>query len=272
MSSLDAMPLVSLAMWTTLALVSTTLFALGLGFAVERSVQKAGRKILDMPLRRRQLRHEAIGTALFHLVFVLPFVWALHTGAIHFSSGWLANVLGFAVAWYAFIAFYYFFHRAMHHRALFWMHRWHHESVVTTPMSGLSMHPLEAVGWTAAMLAPAIVLSHFDRLGAGGWFFFLAVHWIGNIVGHANAELSPVRSTRLSTLTMSNPISYHSLHHARFEGHYGFVIATMDWLFGTEFPDWMAVHQRVFEGRPLTSARERIAVATAETGPARRER
>jgi hypothetical protein len=34
----------------------------------------------------------------------------------------------------------------------------------------------------------------------------------------------------------------------------------MDWLFGTEFPDWLAVHERVMGGKPLTSAREKISV------------
>ncbi len=257
MPSPTSMPLASLAAWVTASLVLTTVLSLALGFGVERSAQRAGRKILDMPLKRGQLRHEAIGTLLFHVVFVPPFVWALHTGAIRFSPGWLANVLGFAVAWYGFVLFYYFFHRSLHHRSLFWTHRWHHESVVTTPMSGLSMHPLEAIGWTTAMLVPAILLARFDLLGAGGWLFFLAAHWIGNIVGHANAELWPIRSTRLSTLLASNPISYHSLHHARFERHYGFVIATMDWAFGTEWPDWLAVHHRVLEGKPLKSPRER---------------
>jgi len=258
MFDLVAVPLAQLSLVVTSALVATTLFALAIGLAAERSAQRAGRKVLDLPLKRHQLRREALGTALFHVVFIPPFVWALHTGAIHFSHGWLANLLGFGVAWYGFVVFYYFFHRAMHHRSLFWIHRWHHESVVTTPMSGLSMHPLEAIGWTAAMLGPAAALAHFDRLGAGGWLFFLAAHWIGNIVGHANAELWPVRSTRLSTLLVSNPISYHSLHHARFERHYGFVIATMDWLFDTEWPDWLAVHTRVLSGKPLTSAREKI--------------
>lgn len=264
MDGLAAMPLPALAAWVSGVLALTTLSSLVLGFLVERVTQRAGRKVLDLPLRRGQLRHEAIGTALFHAVFVPPFVLALHTGAIHFCGGWLANLLGFAVAWYGFVGFYYFFHRALHHRRLFWMHRWHHESVVTTPLSGLSMHPLEAVGWTLAMLGPAIGLAHLDLLGAGGWLFFLGVHWVGNIVGHANAELSPVRSTRLSTLVLSNPISYHSLHHARFEGHYGFVNATMDWIFGTEFPDWLAVHERVFGGRPLTSAREKVPVPDAQ--------
>jgi Delta7-sterol 5-desaturase len=254
----DQIPVALLVLYVTATLVATTLFSLALGFAVERRAWANGRRVFDVPLKRGQLRHEAIGTALFHVVFIPPFVLALHSGAIRFSDGWLAQVLGFAVAWYGFVFFYYFMHRAMHHKRLFWMHRWHHASLVTTPMSGLSMHPVEAIGWVVGMLGPAIVLSSFGLLGAWGWGFFLAVHWIGNIVGHSNAELSPVRSTWMSSLLMTNPISYHSLHHARFDGHYGFVVAAMDRAFGTEWNDWLAVHHSVMDGKPLTSLREKL--------------
>jgi lathosterol oxidase len=255
---LEQMDVLSLSLAVTGGLVLTTLLALALGFALERAAWARGRRVFDVPLKRGQLQHEAIGTALFHVVFIPPFVLALHTGAIRFSGGWLAQILGFAVAWYGFTLAYYFMHRAMHRPRLFWMHRWHHASLVTTPLSGLSMHPVEAIGWTVFMLAPAIALSHFGLLGAKGWLFFLGVHWIGNIVGHANAELSPVRSTRASSLLVSNPISYHSLHHARFDGHYGFVIAVMDRALGTEWEDWLAVHHRVMDGKPLTSLREKL--------------
>jgi lathosterol oxidase len=151
--------------------------------------------------------------------------------------------------------FYDFLHRAMHHPRLFWMHRGHHVSVVTTPRTGPSMHPAEAVGWIVGMLGPCVLLSRLGLLGFWGCFAWLAITWSGNIAGHANAEMFPLRSSRLGTLFW-NPISYHSLHHARFTGHYGFVTAFMDRLLGTEFGDWKELHDRVYEGQPLTSLRE----------------
>ncbi|AKF06581.1 Sterol desaturase family protein [Sandaracinus amylolyticus] len=238
---------------------SLTVIGLVSGYAAERAAWKRGRKVFDVPLKRGQLRHEMIGTALFHLLFVPVLAGVLASGAMQFSSGWIAEIAGFFVPWYTFQLGYYAMHRAMHSKALFWMHRWHHESLVTTPMTGLSMHPAEAIGWIVMMLVPPVVLSHFGVLGAGGWLVFLAVHWSGNIAGHANAEIMPARSTRATTLLWSNPISYHSLHHARFDGHYGFVAATMDFLFGTEFPDWLAVHTRVFGGTPMKALKEKLA-------------
>lgn len=238
--------------------LALTAIGLASGYALERTSWRRGRKVFEVPHKRRQLRREALGTALFHLLFVPAFAGALSLGWIRFSEGWLAELAGFFGPWYVFQLGYYGMHRAMHSRALFWMHRWHHESLVTTPMTGLSMHPAEALGWIVLMLGPPIALGQLGLLGVGGFAFFLSVHWSGNIAGHANAEIFPVPSTRVSTLLWSNPVSYHSLHHARFDGHYGFVAATMDRLLGTEFPDWLAVHRRVFGGKPLTSIREKV--------------
>ncbi len=247
--------------WLTLAVLGiltlVTAFSIAVGYAWERMAQRAGRTISAMPLKRGQRTHEILGTVLFHAVFVPPLAYALHTGLIRFSDGWLANLLGFAVPWYGFVALYYALHRSMHARRLFWMHRWHHDSVVTTPVTGFSMHPIEAAGWTLAMLVPSIVLARFQLLGVGGWLVYLGSLWFGNIVGHANAELWPWRSEPWMT-TSVNPISYHSLHHLRFDGHYGFGNALFDRLFGTEFPDWLAIHDRVRTGKPLTSPREKM--------------
>jgi Delta7-sterol 5-desaturase len=241
-------------------LLCVTLTALGLlwGYVAERAAWKKGRKVFDVRSKRGQLARESLGTALFHVVFVPVFALALWSGGVRFSSGWPAELLGFFGPWYAFQLFYYPLHRAMHSKALFWMHRWHHESLVTSPMSGFSMHPAEAIAWCVGMLGPAMLLAHFDVLGGWGWLVFLTLFWTGNIAGHANAEIFPFASTRATTLAWSNPISYHSLHHARFDGHYGFVSAVMDRAFGTEWKDWLAVHERVWNGKPLTSLRERL--------------
>jgi sterol desaturase/sphingolipid hydroxylase (fatty acid hydroxylase superfamily) len=236
--------------------VTLTLMGLATGWAWERLLPK--RKIFDVPLKRGQLRTEALGTVLFHLVFVPSAALATSSGALRFSEvGWLAEVASFGVPWMAFTLFYYPFHRALHTKPLFWIHRWHHESLVTTPMTGLSMHPLEAVGWVVAMLVPSIVLAQLGMLGAFGFGSFLVMHWVGNIAGHCNADAFPLRVSRASSW-MSPPISYHSLHHARFDGHYGFASVALDRLLGTEFPDWKAVHDRAYDGRPLTSLREKV--------------
>ena len=63
-------------------------------------------------------------------------------------------------------------------------------------------------------------------------------------------------SSRSATL-FANVFLYHSLHHARWNGHYSFQAALMDRIMGTEWGDWHALYERVASGRPLTSLKER---------------
>ncbi|MCI0671376.1 MAG: sterol desaturase family protein, partial [Myxococcaceae bacterium] len=191
------------------ALVCLALTAVGLvlGYVSERRASALGRTVFAVKLAPGQVAHEALGTALFQVVFVPVLALAFATGVLRFSQGWAAQLLGFAVPWYGFQALYYWLHRAMHTKPLFWMHRWHHVSHVTTPMTGFSMHPVESLGWCVVMLGPAVALAQLGLLGAWGFGAFLAVFFVGNIAGHANAEIFPVRATRLSSILTSNPIS-----------------------------------------------------------------
>ncbi|MDP3277186.1 MAG: sterol desaturase family protein [Deltaproteobacteria bacterium] len=247
--------LVALAVWLFFA----ALTALGLvsGTVMERSAIAKGRKVYDLALGAGQRRHEALGTALSMVVIPGLVALCVCTGALSFATGAAAQVLSFVVPWFGFQFYYYWLHRAMHHKRLLWMHKWHHRSWVTSPWTGLSMHPVEAVGWAVGLLWPALLLSRFGLLGLEGWMAFFVIQWTGNIAGHANAEIFPMRVTRWVSILSSNAISYHSLHHARYAKHYGFATATMDWLFGTEWADWQAVHLRVMDGRPMTSLKER---------------
>jgi sterol desaturase/sphingolipid hydroxylase (fatty acid hydroxylase superfamily) len=137
------------------------------------------------------------------------------------------------------------------------MHLWHHESRVTTPLTGFSMHPVESAAWCVLTLIPIVALSSMGALGPWGLAVFFYMQWVGNIAGHANAEIFPMPVTRASSFAQ-NALTYHCLHHARYDRHYGFAAATMDYLFGTEWPDWLAAFQRVSNGKPLTSLSERV--------------
>ena len=53
----------------------------------------------------------------------------------------------------------------------------------------------------------------------------------------------------------ANPSIFHALHHARWQGHFGFQSAGMDRLFGSEFADWPVLHAQISARRALTSLR-----------------
>ncbi len=243
--------------WTMLVMSGLTLSSIAIGFVQEAVARQRRRVIFDLPLGQGQLRHEMIGTLIFHAVF-LPSAILLWWKCLDFTANWRADVITFFVCLYAFQIYYYGFHRAMHSEALYRFHKWHHRSHVMTPVAGLSMGPVEAVGWTVGILAPVVLLSQWQLLGAWGLIGFLAFHWYGNITGHANADFIPKVFGSKLVSTFANPVTYHALHHARFQGHYGFGAAYMDRLGRTEFPDWQNVHARVMAGEPLKRMGETV--------------
>ena len=237
-----------------------TLLSTASGYLIERVYRD--RKVFDIALKPGQLRHEILGTVLWHLLWCPLFALALSSGVLRFGEGIARELLTFFGCAVAFQLYYYFLHRGMHLKSMMFMHRWHHHSLVTTPMTGFSMHPLEGVGWVIGFLGPAMLASVFTPIGAWGFLGFLVFDWYGNIVGHANAEFMPkLAATRGYSRVISNPISYHCLHHARFKGHYGFATSWADELFRSQFPDWIAVAERVQGGEPLHKLNEKLDVA-----------
>lgn len=242
--------LATILLSTVVVVVGLTLLSIGLGFAQEALARRRKRVIFDVPIGKGQLRHEAIGTLIFHAVFV-PSAALVWWKGVEFVDGWTADLLTFFVCLYSFQIYYYGFHRAMHTESLYRFHKWHHRSHVMTPVAGLSMGPVEAVGWTVGILGPVLALGNLGVLGPWGLIALLAFHWYGNITGHANADFIPKPFGSKFASTFANPVTYHALHHARFQGHYGFGAAYMDRIGGTEFADWQRVHARVMSGDPL---------------------
>jgi sterol desaturase/sphingolipid hydroxylase (fatty acid hydroxylase superfamily) len=233
-----------------------TAVSLATGFLAERKVQ--GRRIFSVPLAAGQLRFEATGNLVFLAITVATFTVALKSDVVRFGEPSLARDAGtFFSLMIGFQVFYYFLHRAMHTRALLWMHRWHHRSQVTTALSAQSMSAAEAVAWMLGYVGLPILLSLVAPIGFWGWAAYMAFNVTGNVVGHANVELGGAKAGSRTAALFANPWLYHALHHARWTGHYAFQAALMDRAFGTEFSDWPALFARVRQGRPLASLRER---------------
>jgi Delta7-sterol 5-desaturase len=231
--------------------VGLTVVGLVVGYAAERFTT---RRIWNVDKPAGQFALEVRGNITFVLVSIATLTAALHfnlarLGDESFGRGALTFVsllLGFQV-------FYYVFHRALHTHALVRFHRHHHESRVTTPLSGQSMSFVEALGWMIGYVAMPIAFSFIAPISFYGWMAYLVFNVVGNIVGHGNFE--PINPKR--TNPMQPGFIYHALHHARWVGHYGFESTYMDRLFGTLFHDWSALHERVWNKQPLLSLKER---------------
>ena len=117
-------------------------------------------------------------------------------------------------------------HRLLHTRRLLRFHGDHHRSVVTTPWSTYSFHPIEAMMLGNIILLPMLVHDFY--------FWSLAsvpvLSLLLNVIGHANYDFFP-------RVGDSHPLAAsrrHHLHHARPAGNYGFALAFMDQLMRTQ--------------------------------------
>jgi Delta7-sterol 5-desaturase len=233
-----------------------TIVALALGFLLERALPN--KRVFSVPLAKEQYRFEAIGNLGFVAIATLTISGVLATGAVRFGEPSTARSGATFFAMLAsFQIFYWTLHRAMHTRRLLVVHRWHHRSRVTTPLSGQSMHPIEAGFWMLGYAGLPILFSRIAPISLEGWAAYLAFNVFGNIIGHANCEpTAKLAATRLASL-FANPFVYHALHHARWTVNYAFQASIMDRLFGTEASDWEDLYARVSSGNPMTRMDEK---------------
>lgn len=116
-------------------------------------------------------------------------------------------------------------HRLLHTRWLRRFHLPHHRSIVTTPFSTYAFHPVEALMLGNVILLPMVVhdFSFWSLFSVPLFSLFF------NSVGHANYDFFPT----VSYAHWFAASRRHHLHHACYNGNYGFQFTFMDRLFGT---------------------------------------
>lgn len=129
---------------------------------------------------------------------------------------------------------FYITHRLLHTPWLRQFHLAHHRSVVTTPWSTYSFHPVEAMLLGNVIVWPMWV--HDFSIAALITLPLLSL--LFNSIGHSNYDVYPQ-----GTSPWFQASRRHHLHHACFKGNFGFMFAFMDRLLGTSLPDDAAALQ-----------------------------
>ncbi len=132
-------------------------------------------------------------------------------------------------------AWFYFWHRLLHHPKLFRrIHAVHHKSVDVNPFSSYSFHWFEAFILGAWILPVVLFVPiYLPMLGV--------LHGIGlanNVMSHLGYEFLPRWLLRIPLLRWVNTSTFHNLHHTSFKGNYALMFRFWDRVLGTELPNY----------------------------------
>jgi sterol desaturase/sphingolipid hydroxylase (fatty acid hydroxylase superfamily) len=143
-------------------------------------------------------------------------------------------------------AYFYFTHRALHHRVLFRaVHRVHHLSRHTSPFTAYAFSPAEALVHAAFLpLVTLVVPAHLGAL-----FVFLAFMVVRNVHGHLAIELWPAHFAKSPFWSMHTTTTHHALHHLRPNTHFGLYFTLWDHLLGTDDATYAARFDEAARGK-----------------------
>lgn len=178
----------------------------------------------------REWRQSALSVAIFGTGLLLPWLllqWGWARVADGAGGARIAAEIMALTLWNE--VHFYLCHRLLHGRWLRRFHLAHHRSVVTTPWATYSFHPVEAALLGSVIVPPMLVYDFsFAALAA-----LPVVSIAFNSIGHSNYDFLPGAARERWWL---NGARRHHLHHACYQGNYGFMLPFMDRCFGTDLP------------------------------------
>lgn len=191
-----------------------------------------GKPLDPRPLAKGQLKRELLWSAGSIVIFGagMIFPWGflqLGWAKLAINPSTLQIIIEFLVLLVWNEIHFYINHWLLHTRWLRRFHLPHHRSVVTTPWSTYAFHPVEALMLGNVILLP--MLMHDFSVYA--LFSVPLFSLLFNSIGHSNYDFGPARHSVFHSASRR-----HHLHHACFNGNYGFMFPFMDKIFKTMLP------------------------------------
>jgi sterol desaturase/sphingolipid hydroxylase (fatty acid hydroxylase superfamily) len=215
------------------------------------------RKVYDIPIQKKQYVREII-TDLINISFTAFIV------ALMVATGWarLKNQYSFTEATFAFLLLFFWYeimfyygHRSFHHQKLFWMHRHHHQSVVSTSWTVLSFSLLEMAYLQLSAFSLVFIYSFVTPFPAEIMLLYFMINAIWNTACHCNYELLPKNAPGLSKFAIG--ATFHGIHHTRQNGNYGLFTTFLDHIHKTKIPDYEKCLTRIWNHKSFTSVNEK---------------
>ena len=223
---------VALATIAWFALIYTLIAGGAYFFAVDRLPDTLeGGSGRTQRMRPGQVRDELLYSGLSILIFAgqaVGLVWLLRLGWLEASwdrSPWhLVWELPVLYLWNE--VHFFAVHRVLHWPPLYRsVHIQHHRSVITTPFSAYSFHPVESF-LLGSVMPLALVLHPFSPLALLG---LTIMSLLLNVAGHM-----PHERVRPAFAFAVPHTRYHNRHHREFHTHFSFSLSPLDvWTGGT---------------------------------------
>ncbi|WP_081095363.1 sterol desaturase family protein [Erythrobacter donghaensis] len=144
-------------------------------------------------------------------------------------------------------AYFYWMHRAIHHKRLFrtW-HLHHHKSRTPTPWAAYSFAAPEAVVEAAFVPAWLLIVTTLGIEYHGlAMFLFLWHMIIRNVIGHCGVEIYPAGWVDNPLTGWWNTVTHHDLHHSAGTWNFGLYFTWWDRWMGTEHPRYRETFREV---------------------------
>jgi sterol desaturase/sphingolipid hydroxylase (fatty acid hydroxylase superfamily) len=250
----------SLPLWAHL--ICTLAFAAGILILVQAPLIAAadrmpflsGRRIFRLGYAAGQWSRELKAGALTVALDALLLTAAFRSSLIRADESHFVSTFFISFVWLE--TWFYFSHRAMHTRLLWPVHRLHHESKVTGPLTSMTLSLTEGFALIGGLTVGVGLISRVYPVSLAGIAAYFAFLQIINVFGHGNIEIFPPRVHRL--LFFWNTPTHHALHHARVKGHYGLMTPLLDRWLGTEFADYHDVQRLAYMKQGLASLGQRL--------------
>jgi Delta7-sterol 5-desaturase len=220
---------------------------------------KKVRLVYNVSANQEQLKEE-LNNSFFTSPLHAVLIWlALFTGFLKdHPTTVLSFVYTFLIVFIWTEIWHYFSHRLMHHKSLLWIHREHHKSKITNPLSSMSFSFLEKLIFSIGILVPVALLSLMMPISLYGIVAYYLFYFITNTLGHSNIEIrKPGYTTTLMGRVFNTP-AYHAMHHARYVKNYGLITSVLDRLFNTMWEDYGEVQTSAADHKPLQKLSQRM--------------
>lgn len=163
---------------------------------------------------------------------------------------WPIFIYTFLFCYVFFEFWFYSSHRLIHKRSLAFIHKTHHVSVTTTPLSALNLSLSEKAINDLGMLIIPSLLSHQLPLSFEAIMTYHLYNFYVNVLGHSNLELLPKFFTNSLLGKFFTSSTYHSIHHLKGHCNYGLFTTFFDQLFGTYDPHYPQIINKILNSGP----------------------